>query len=91
MKRITGIASLEDGEDLFAAGVDSLQVTTLLKHLKNGLRETGDGTGTSKQFTAALIYSSPTVSKLAESMHKLNEQDGAKSRESQSSKNGGDV
>ena len=54
----TQLIGVEDDDDLFQAGVDSLQVLTLLRHFRVGL-------GNGIDLSASIIYSNPSITSLA--------------------------
>ncbi|RFU26072.1 hypothetical protein B7463_g10277, partial [Scytalidium lignicola] len=62
VKSITELEGLGDDEDLFAAGVDSLQVLTLQRHLRRALSSNGDA---KDQIKISLIYQNATINLLA--------------------------
>ncbi|KAH7400247.1 hypothetical protein BKA64DRAFT_723003 [Cadophora sp. MPI-SDFR-AT-0126] len=59
-----GLTTIQDNDDIFHAGVDSLQVLTLLRHFRVGLR---DGI----ELSASTMYSNPSITSLATAFQRL--------------------
>lgn len=64
------IGDLAPDQDLFAAGMDSLQVINLVRLLKSALASQ-DGGVASQLITSKIIYSNPTAKELGLTLHKL--------------------
>lgn len=56
--------NLKDGDDFFALGMDSLQVLNLVRQIKSLVIDTAGGPAVT-YITAKIIYSNPTIKKLA--------------------------
>ena len=81
-RRITELRSLTEDEDLFAAGVDSLQVMKAVRQLKACLGSTNSMEVTPKLITPTVIYSNPTIRKLSMALYVLSTQDTNGARDS---------
>ena len=67
---VIGLKDLQPDQDVFTAGMDSLQVMNLVRQLKSSF--SGEEGGISAPLiTAKLIYSNPTATKLANALHEL--------------------
>ena len=67
---ILGFKDLSPEQDIFTAGMDSLQVMNLVRQLKSSF--TGEEGGIPAHLiTPRLIYSNPTATKLASALHQL--------------------
>ncbi|KAL8948969.1 MAG: hypothetical protein Q9222_004891, partial [Ikaeria aurantiellina] len=69
LEEIGKLKDLKIDEDMFAMGVNSLQVMTLMRHIKSviAMQDSGAARGVSTR----LIYSNPTVSQLATAIQNL--------------------
>lgn len=75
-----GLGDLAPDQDLFAAGMDSLQVITFVRLLKSSLTSPNGGVAT-QLISPKIIYSNPTVNQLGIALHKLNHGAGEASEE----------
>ncbi|CAD6591480.1 MAG: hypothetical protein ASARMPREDX12_005186 [Alectoria sarmentosa] len=78
---LTGMGGLQNitfEQDFFAAGMDSLQVMNLVRQLRSSFRD-HDGGAVAHLMSPRTIYSSPTISKLANAVHNLADHGGAAS------------
>lgn len=67
---VIGLKDLTPDQDIFAAGMDSLQVINLVRQLKSSF--TGDeGKIPAHLISPRIIYSNPTANKLANALHQL--------------------
>ena len=67
--RLTGRNCLDDESDILASGMDSLQVLTAVREINSTVLNT-DGIFKTPKITATVIYSNPTVEKLAKAIQK---------------------
>lgn len=75
LSAILGFKDLGSEQDVFTAGMDSLQVINLVRQLKSSF--TGEEGGIPPQLiTPRLIYTNPTATKLASALHQLTAQGG---------------
>ncbi|KAL8829644.1 MAG: hypothetical protein Q9191_001895, partial [Dirinaria sp. TL-2023a] len=75
LSAILGFKDLSPEQDVFTAGMDSLQVMNLVRQLKSSF--TGEEGGIAPHLiTPRLIYSNPTATKLASALHQLTAQGG---------------
>ena len=65
LAEISNIHDLGNDEDLFSAGVDSLQVMALVNQFKAGLRGTQVAEAEVVKISPRTVYSNPTISQLA--------------------------
>ena len=70
---IVGLQDITTDEDLFAVGTDSLQVMNLVRQLRASLAEKEGGIA-GDLITPRIIYSNPTIFKLAKALHALHNQ-----------------
>ncbi|MCJ1280878.1 hypothetical protein MMC26_000195 [Xylographa opegraphella] len=68
--QIAGLQDLQADDDIFAAGMDSLQVMNLVRQLKTSFMGK-DGGIQAHLISPRIIYSNPTASKLAKALHGL--------------------
>lgn len=66
-----GLGDLAPDQDLFAAGMDSLQVINFVRLLKSSLTSP-DGGVAPQLISPKIIYSNPTVGQLSATLHQLN-------------------
>ena len=67
---VVGGEKLLPDQDIFSAGVDSLQVMTLVRQLRQSIA--GHDTGISPDLiTPRIIYANPTISKIADALQQL--------------------
>ena len=67
---VAGTGKLSLSQDIFVAGVDSLQVMTLVRQLRQSV--TGYDAGISPELiTPRIIYANPTISKIADALQQL--------------------
>ncbi|KAI9042659.1 non-ribosomal peptide synthetase [Aspergillus affinis] len=64
IKEITDLGPLQPDTDLFAAGIDSLQVIQMARELRFQARELGMGEKSAQMFPPASVYTHPTVDQL---------------------------
>ena len=78
---VTEAKDIEADQDLFAAGVDSLQVLSLVKLLKAKVKAEMPAVEVDKAVTPALVYASPTVKELAKALIALSDPESGKNQE----------
>lgn len=70
LSAVTGLKDLNPDQDVFAAGMDSLQVINLVRQLKSYF--SGEKGGIAADLISPrIIYSNPTATKLAAALHQL--------------------
>ena len=67
---VIGLKDLKADQDIFAAGMDSLQVLNLVRQLKSSFTSEKGGIP-AHLITPRIIYSNPTANKLAAALHQL--------------------
>ena len=72
LNEVEGLRDIAFDQDLFAAGMDSLQVMNLVRQLRSSFRY-HDGGVLSKLISPRIIYTNPTVLKLAAAIQYLAE------------------
>lgn len=72
LNEVEGLRDIAIDQDLFAAGMDSLQVMNLVRQLRASFRD-HEGGALTKLISARTIYTNPTVLKLAASIQYLAE------------------
>ena len=78
---VTEAKDIEPDQDFFAAGVDSLQVLSLVKLLKSKIKAEMPSVDVEKTVTPGLVYASPTVKELAKALTALNDPELGKNEE----------
>ena len=81
LDEMEGLRDVAFDQDLFAAGMDSLQVMNLVRQLRSSFREHDEGGVLTKLISPRTIYTNPTVLKLAASIHFLAEHGDAAAEE----------
>ena len=70
LESVAGTGRLSPDQDIFSAGVNSLQVMTLVRQLRQSV--TGHGSGISADLvTPRIIYANPTISKIVDALKEL--------------------
>ena len=64
ISKTTELCKVQDDDDLFHAGVDSLQVLTLVRHFRVGLRNRFE-------LSASMIYSNPSITSMTVALYRL--------------------
>lgn len=84
VRRVGSWDHLDDDQDLFTLGMDSLQALTLTREINGLLRSSGRG-GNASAVTTAVVYRNPTLRKLTKYLQDVlasNEHDGVEAAES---------
>ena len=79
LTQVTEAKDIGPEQDFFAAGVDSLQVLTLVKRLKTKVRGELPVVDVQKVFVASFVYSHPTIRALAGALRSLRDPSAGKS------------
>ncbi|KAL9117063.1 MAG: hypothetical protein Q9187_006405 [Circinaria calcarea] len=70
LESVAGTGKLSPDQDIFSAGVDSLQVMTLVRQLRQSVTAY-DGGISADLVTPRIVYANPTISKLADALQEL--------------------